>query len=105
MVASRVMGRALKGASPNGEVMSQGDYPEMPLPHKRRSALEALPSTLNPDVVLTFNQWTALNGISARTGRRILNSGRGPTVTQLSAKRIGITVANNRAWQASRERA
>jgi hypothetical protein len=75
----------------------------MPLPHKRRSALEALPLTLNPDVVLTFNQWTAVNGISARTGRRLINSGRGPVITRLSEKRIGIRVADNRAWQASRQ--
>jgi len=72
---------------------------------QRRTALNALPPALNDDQVLTFAQWHALNGISARTGRRILNSGRGPTVTQMSAKRIGITVANNRAWQQSRERA
>jgi hypothetical protein len=65
----------------------------------------ALPATLNDNQVLTFKQWTALNGISARTGRRILKALGGPTVTRLSPRRIGITVANNRRWQASRERA
>jgi len=71
--------------------------------HQRQS-LDALPPVLNDDQVLTFAQWHALNGISARTARRILNSGRGPTVTQLSAKRIGITVAAHRRWLADRER-
>ena len=37
-----------------------------------------------------------LNRISERTGRRILASGNGPTVTMLSSRRVGITVGNNR---------
>jgi hypothetical protein len=57
---------------------------------------------LNQFRVLTFAQWCALNGISAATGRRILASGLGPIVTRLSARRIGITVGNNAAWQESR---
>ena len=65
----------------------------------------ALPAILNDNQVLTFKQWTALNGISARTGRRILAAPGAPIVTRLSPRRIGITVANNRRWQASRERA
>jgi len=65
----------------------------------------ALPAILNDNQVLTFKQWTALNGISARTGRRILAAPGAPIVTRLSARRFGITVANNRRWQASRERA
>ena len=72
---------------------------------KRVLALDApLSGALNDDQVLTFGQWVALNAISKRTGRRILDSGNGPIITQLSAKRIGIKVANNRAWQQSRER-
>jgi hypothetical protein len=52
--------------------------------------------------VLSFLDWCWLNGISPATGRRILKSGRGPTITRLSPRRIGITVANNAAWQAAR---
>ncbi len=52
--------------------------------------------------VLTFARWCALNSISPATGRRILNSGTGPTVTRLSDRRIGITVAANAAWQMAR---
>jgi hypothetical protein len=55
--------------------------------------------------VLSFRQWCILNGISARAGRRILASGNGPTVTQLSDRRIGITIRANREWQEARERA
>jgi hypothetical protein len=57
------------------------------------------------DRCLTFNEWCALNGIGQRTGRRILKSGNGPAVVQLSDRRIGVTVRANREWQESRERA
>ena len=60
--------------------------------------------SLDDDRVLTFAEWCALNGIGKRTGRRILTSGSGPVVTQLSERRIGITVGNNRRWQGSRAR-
>ena len=60
--------------------------------------------SLEDDQVLTFNEWCALNGIGKRTGRRILTSGSGPVVTQLSERRIGITVGNNRRWQEARAR-
>ena len=57
------------------------------------------------DAVLTFKEWCALNGHSERQGRRILTSGNGPTVTQLSDRRIGISRRNNRDWQEKRARA
>jgi hypothetical protein len=64
-----------------------------------------LPALLNDSQVLTFPEWCALNRISKRTGRRILSAPGGPVVTRLSPRRFGITVANNRRWQQSRERA
>jgi hypothetical protein len=54
--------------------------------------------------VLSFNQWCDLNGFSKATGRRIINAGTGPVITQLSPRRIGVTLGNNRRWQASRAR-
>jgi hypothetical protein len=84
-----------------------------PKQHKRRRrwassarglALAEPLSMLLDAQVLTFHEWARLNRISERTGRRILNSGSGPVVIQLSAKRIGITVAADRAWKVSRER-
>lgn len=73
--------------------------------HKKHPSALDRPLTLLHDAqVLTFFEWCALNRISARTGRRVLNSGSGPTVVQLSSKRIGITVGANRVWQQSRER-
>ena len=63
-----------------------------------------LPALLNDGQVLTLRQWCVLNNVSLRTGRRIISAPGGPIITQLSAKRVGITVANNRSWQQSRER-
>jgi hypothetical protein len=54
--------------------------------------------------VLSFRQWCEKNGFSEATGRRILASGDGPVVFQLSARRIGISEENDRAWLASRAR-
>jgi hypothetical protein len=77
---------------------------------RKRSALQApfpfLPhqGELHADQVLSFHQWCALNGFSPRTGHRLLASGEGPIITQVSDKRIGVTVGNNRSWQASRAR-
>jgi len=59
---------------------------------------------LNQFRVLTFAQWCALNGISPATGRRLIKSGRGPTLVQLSDRRFGITIAANAEWQSARRR-
>jgi len=72
---------------------------------KHPSALDAHLSVLNDNQVLTVFEWARLNRISMRTARRVLQSGEGPPVVQLSTKRIGVTVGANRLWQAARERA
>jgi hypothetical protein len=60
---------------------------------------------LMDDRCLTFREWCQLNSIGQRTGRRILASVNDPVVTQLSDRRIGVTVGNNRRWQEARARA
>jgi hypothetical protein len=57
---------------------------------------------LPDDAVLLIPEWAALNTFSEREARRILASGKGPVVTQLSPKRRGITVRHNREWQERR---
>jgi hypothetical protein len=68
------------------------------------AALEAPLSISHPHQILTLFEWAQLNRISLRTARRIIASADGPVVTQLSTKRIGISVGNNAAWQASKAR-
>jgi hypothetical protein len=64
-------------------------------PPKRKSAIDP------DDAVMTLEQWFSLNGISPRTGYRILAGPNPPTVTELTSRRVGITVRANRAWQDS----
>jgi predicted DNA-binding transcriptional regulator AlpA len=54
------------------------------------------------DRVLTFDEWCAVNNFSRSTGQRIRRGGQGPRFIQLSEKRIGVTVSENRRWQKSR---
>jgi predicted DNA-binding transcriptional regulator AlpA len=62
------------------------------------------PPVEHRDRVLSFQQWCRINGFSPATGHRILKSGTGPSVLQLSPRRIGIKESANAAWQASRAR-
>jgi len=73
---------------------------------KREAERARLAHYQNDNQVLTFGQWCLLNNFATSTGRRILAGERGPppVVTQLSSRRIGITIANNRAWLESRAR-
>jgi hypothetical protein len=71
---------------------------------KRLSTLAAPLDLSNDRQILTFAEWCRLNRISGRTGRRILAGPDGPTVTQISANRIGISVGANCAWQQARAR-
>jgi hypothetical protein len=70
---------------------------------EQRRSLSLLHIT-HDDQVLTFRQWCALNGISERTGARILGSSNKPKVLQVSEHRIGIRVRDNRIWQETRGR-
>jgi hypothetical protein len=56
------------------------------------------------DQVLTFGEWCRLNGISQSTGERLRKAGQGPRFVQLSARRIGVRVRDNFAWQEGRVR-
>jgi hypothetical protein len=56
------------------------------------------------DRVMSFLDWCKINSISTATGRRIISSGQGPRVLELSARRIGIRHGDNRRWQNERVR-
>jgi hypothetical protein len=57
---------------------------------------------VDDDRVMSFEDWCKLNGFSRSTGQRILASGKGPRFIQLSEKRKGVTIGENRRWQMSR---
>jgi hypothetical protein len=69
---------------------------------KERRRLFLSVKDLPDDACLTLVEWGALNSLSERQARRILASADGPVITQLSAKRRGVTVRANREWQARR---
>jgi hypothetical protein len=52
---------------------------------------------------MSFGDWCSLNGFSESTGQRLIRKGQGPRFIQLSAKRRGVTVGENRRWQQSRQ--
>jgi hypothetical protein len=84
---------------------SETEIPSMTLRENELQRLRRMSPSVEDDKVLTFRQWCEINGFSPRTGRRILAGDNGPIVTQLSQKLLGVTVGNNRAWQAARARA
>ena len=57
---------------------------------------------MEDDRVMSFDEWCKLNCFSRSTGQRIVAAGNGPTFIKLSERRKGVTVAENRRWQASR---
>ncbi|UQR67719.1 transcriptional regulator [Bradyrhizobium sp. C-145] len=52
--------------------------------------------------MLSFDEWCQLNSFSRSTGQRLLRDGKGPQFVRISARRIGVTIGENRRWLASR---
>lgn len=50
------------------------------------------------DRVMPFPAWCERCGFSEATGRRLIKAGRGPTVTWLSERRMGIRERHHREW-------
>jgi hypothetical protein len=59
-------------------------------------------ANVDDDRVMSFDDWCKLNNFSRSTGQRIIGAGKGPQFIQLSEKRKGVTVGENRRWQQSR---
>jgi hypothetical protein len=57
---------------------------------------------IDDDRMLTFAEWCQLNSFSQSTGQRLIASGQGPAFIQLSTRRKGVTVGENRRWQHAR---
>jgi hypothetical protein len=54
--------------------------------------------------VIPWRVWCRDKGISVDTGRRLRESGKAPRVIQISERRIGVTVADDREWTLERVR-
>lgn len=54
------------------------------------------------DVVDPFKVWCSERGFSESTGRRLIESGDGPAIVRLSARRIGVRRKDGRAWLEAR---
>ena len=50
------------------------------------------------DHVHRWRDWCAMAGISTTTGWRLCTSGKGPIITQLSPKLIGVRHRHHLAW-------
>jgi len=70
--------------------------------HNRGPPLEHL--SAEDQRVLTLKEWARLNGFSFMTAKRLIKAGEGPTILQVSRRRIGIRLIDNARWQAARLR-
>jgi predicted DNA-binding transcriptional regulator AlpA len=61
------------------------------------------PQDFRADHVHRWRDWCAMVGISTTTGWRLCKAGRGPIVTQLSPKLIGVRHRHHLAWLEARE--
>jgi hypothetical protein len=50
------------------------------------------------DQVRSFLEWCRACNFSPATGRRVIKSGKGPLITRLSDRRIGIRGRHHRRW-------
>jgi predicted DNA-binding transcriptional regulator AlpA len=71
--------------------------------HRRKARLQAQVAD-DADRVLSYGEFCALVGISEREMRRMIVDGRGPKLTMITERRIGVTRGNLRKWLERRER-
>jgi hypothetical protein len=57
---------------------------------------------LDDDRIMPFKVWCEVNDFSESTGRRLRKASKGPKFVQTSDRRIGVSVGENRRWQAAR---
>jgi hypothetical protein len=67
--------------------------------------LVARATELRPPLrVIPFKTWCELRGFSERTGRRLIESGDGPIITQLTDRLIGVREDHDLQWLETRVR-
>jgi hypothetical protein len=58
----------------------------------------AIAQQLGCDRVMSFPTWCVLAGVSLTTGKRLVASGRGPKLTHMSERCIGVRVSHHHEW-------
>jgi predicted site-specific integrase-resolvase len=66
--------------------------------------MNPLAEARDPDSVSSFDEWCERVGISPATGRRLIAAGKGPTITRLSERRMGIRERHHLEWLDGRAR-
>ena len=64
----------------------------------------ALAQELGCDRIMSFQVWCLLANVSASTAKRLIASGRGPKLTRMSERCMGVRVSDHVAWLAQLER-
>jgi hypothetical protein len=60
--------------------------------------MDSVSAPNDPDRVISFVEWCKRVNISPATGRRLIASGKGPTITWLSERRMGIRERHHLEW-------
>ena len=69
---------------------------------ERRQRQSERDRALDDDRIMPFKVWCEVNDFSESTGRRLRKAHKGPKFVQTSDHRIGVSVGENRRWQAAR---
>jgi hypothetical protein len=69
---------------------------------ERRHRQSERDRALDDDRIMSFQTWCEVNDFSESTGHRLRKAGRGPKFVQTSDRRIGVSIGENRRWQAAR---
>jgi hypothetical protein len=60
--------------------------------------MDSVSASNDPDRVSSFVEWCKRVNISPATGRRLIAAGKGPTITWLSERRMGIRERHHLEW-------
>jgi predicted DNA-binding transcriptional regulator AlpA len=62
-----------------------------------------LPLRLDDDRIITLRDVASISGVSLATLRREVDAGRGPRITRISERRVGVRASHLREWLDSLE--
>ena len=69
---------------------------------KARGDTQRILDIADAEIVLPIRAWATLASIGYSTAKKLLAAGRGPKVTYLTSKRVGIRMSEHQKWLTSR---